>query len=226
MGSMEPVIHIIDDDRSFRTALGRLVETYGFRARSYESGEDFLARAPESEAGCILLDLRMPGLSGPQLQERIAQMVPLLPIVFLTGQGTIAAGVQAMKDGADDFLEKPVVSETLRDVIDRALAHNERRRADRDRLQPLQAKVSGLTPRETQVFDLVVRGKRNKQVAYDLNTSERTIKAHRHSIMEKLGATSLAEMVSIAERLGLVRPTPTMSGRTPDPSPKANIHER
>ena len=225
MGSMEPVIHIIDDDRSFRTALGRLVETYGFRARSYESGEDFLARAPESEAGCILLDLRMPGLSGPQLQERIAQMVPLLPIVFLTGQGTIAAGVQAMKDGADDFLEKPVVSETLRDVIDRALAHNERRRADRDRLQPLQAKVSGLTPRETQVFDLVVRGKRNKQVAYDLNTSERTIKAHRHSIMEKLGATSLAEMVSIAERLGLVRPTPTMSGRTPGPSPKANIHE-
>ena len=222
---MEPVIHIIDDDRSFRTALGRLVETYGFRARSYESGEDFLARAPESEAGCILLDLRMPGLSGPQLQERIAQMVPLLPIVFLTGQGTIAAGVQAMKDGADDFLEKPVVSETLRDVIDRALAHNERRRAGRDRLQALQAKVSGLTPRETQVFDLVVRGKRNKQVAYDLNTSERTIKAHRHSIMEKLGATSLAEMVSIAERLGLVRPTPTISGSAPGPSPKANIHE-
>ena len=152
-------------------------------------------------------------------------MVPLLPIVFLTGQGTIAAGVQAMKDGADDFLEKPVVSETLRDVIDRALAHNERRRAGRDRLQALQAKVSGLTPRETQVFDLVVRGKRNKQVAYDLNTSERTIKAHRHSIMEKLGATSLAEMVSIAERLGLVRPTPTISGSAPGPSPKANIHE-
>ena len=224
MGSMEPVIHIIDDDRSFRTALGRLVETYGFRARIYQSGEDFLAGSPESEAGCVLLDLRMPGLSGPQLQERIAQAAPLLPIVFLTGQGTVAAGVQAMKDGADDFLEKPVMSETLREVIDRALAHNERRRADRDRLQPLQAKVSGLTPRETQVFDLVVRGKRNKQVAYDLNTSERTIKAHRHSIMEKLGATSLAEMVSIAERLGLVRPTPTISGSAPGPSPKANIH--
>lgn len=223
---MEPVIHIIDDDRSFRTALGRLVETYGFRTRNYESGENFLATRPESEAGCILLDLRMPGLSGPELQERIAQVAPLLPVVFLTGQGTIAASVQAMKGGADDFLEKPVSSEALREAIGRALAHNEKRRAGHDQRQALQAKVSGLTPREIQVFDLVVRGKRNKQAAYDLNTSERTIKAHRHSIMDKLGATSLAEMVSIAERLGLVRPTPTISSPPPGPSPKANIHER
>jgi FixJ family two-component response regulator len=168
----------------------------------------------------------MPGLSGPQLQERIAQAAPLLPIVFLTGQGTIAASVQAMKGGADDFLEKPVSSEVLREAIHLALAHNEKRRAGHDQRQALMAKVSGLTPREVQVFDLVVRGKRNKQAAYDLNTSERTIKAHRHSIMEKLGATSLAEMVSIAERLGPVRPTPTASGPTPGPSPKANIHER
>jgi FixJ family two-component response regulator len=223
---MEPIIHIIDDDRSFRTALGRLVETYGFHATSYESGEDFLARMPASEAGCILLDLRMPGISGPELQERLAMAVPLLPIVFLTGQGTIAAGVQAMKAGADDFLEKPISSQILREVIERALAKNERRRASHDQLQALQAKVFSLTPREIQVFDLVVRGKRNKQVAYDLNTSERTVKAHRHSIMEKLGVTSLAEMVSIAERLESARAAQIGSNATFGPSPKVNIQQR
>ena len=223
---MELIVHIVDDDRSFRTALSRLVETYGVRACSYESGEDFLARLPQSDAGCILLDLRMPGLSGPELQDRISQEVPLLPIIFLTGQGTIAASVQAMKAGADDFLEKPVSSKILREVIARALAQNENRRAGHDQLQALQTKVSKLTPREIQVFDLVVRGKRNKQVAYDLNTSDRTIKAHRHRIMEKLGVTSLAEMVSIAERLGRAEPTPTVSNPTPDSSPKANIQRR
>ena len=223
---MEPVIHIIDDDTSFRTALGRLVETYGFRVNSYESGADFLARLPKSEAGCILLDLRMPGLSGTELQHRLAQTFPLLPIVFLTGQGTIATSVQAMKAGADDFLEKPISSQVLREVIERALARNEKRRSGHDQIQALQAKVSNLTPRETQVFDLVVRGNRNKQIAYHMNTSERTIKAHRHRIMEKLGVTSLAEMVSIAERLGPVRATPAASNPTPAPSPKANIQQR
>lgn len=217
---MDRIIHIIDDDTSFRTALGRVVEVSGYRANCYESGEDFLTRVPESEAGCILLDLRMPGLSGPELQDRLAQAVPLLPVIFLTGQGTIAASVQAMKAGAHDFLEKPVTAKTLLEAIERALAQNEKRRAGREQLQAIQAKVSNLTPREIQVFDLVVRGKRNKQVAYDLNTSERTIKAHRHSIMEKLGATSLAEMVSIAERLRSVQ-----AAQTVDPSPKANIQQ-
>jgi FixJ family two-component response regulator len=220
---MEPLIHIIDDDRSFRTALGRLVQTYGFAANCYESGEEFFVRLPKSETGCILLDLRMPGLSGLELQEKLAQAAPLLPIVVLTGQGTITAGVQAMKAGADDFLEKPVSSKILRDVIDHALAQNEKRRAERDQVQALRAKVSHLTPREIQVFDLIVRGKRNKQVAYDLNTSERTIKAHRHSIMEKLSVTSLAEMVSIAERLRRVEPPSTVPNPSPDSSPKANI---
>ena len=187
------------------------------------SGDDFLARLPKSEAGCILLDLRMPGLSGPELQERLVLAVPLLPIVFLTGQGTIAASVQAMKAGADDFLEKPISSQILREAIERALANNEKRRAGHDQIQALQTKVFSLTPREIQVFDLVVRGRRNKQVAYDLNTSERTIKAHRHSIMEKLGVTSFAEMVSIAERLGPVRSTQAVSNPTSGSSPKANI---
>jgi len=201
---MEPIIHIVDDDKSFRTALGRLVGTFGYCAKCYGSGEDFLGRQPESEAGCVLLDLRMPGLSGSELQEKLAMKAPWLPIIFLTGEGTVAAGVQAMKAGAHDFLEKPISSQVLRVAIERALAQNEKRRAGYDQLQALQAKVSNLTPREIQVFDLVVRGKRNKQVAHDLNTTERTIKAHRHNIMEKLSATSLAEMVSIAARLGRI----------------------
>ena len=113
LSDMEPSIHIVDDDRSFRTALGRIVETSGYPASCYNSGEEFLARLPKSEAGCILLDLRMPGLSGTELQDRLGQAAPLLPIVFLTGQGTIAASVLAIKAGADDFLEKPVSSKSL-----------------------------------------------------------------------------------------------------------------
>lgn len=222
---MEPLIHIIDDDSSFRTALSRLVETYGFRAKCYQSGEDFLARPPKSEAGCILLDLRMPGLSGPELQEELARAAPLLPIVFLTGQGTVAAGVEAMKAGAYDFLEKPISSQILREVIERALVRNGEWRAGHGQIQALQAKVATLTPREMQVFDLVVRGKRNKQVAFALNTSERTVKAHRHSIMEKLNVTSLAEMVSIAERMGHIESN-IIHTPAPDFSPKANIRHR
>jgi FixJ family two-component response regulator len=220
---MAPTIHIIDDDGSFRTALARLVETFGFSATCYESGEEFLAHLPKSETGCILLDLRMPGLSGPELQERLARAAPLLPVIFLTGRGTIAAGVQAMKAGADDFLEKSVPKEILRNAIDAAVARNRNRRAERDQVQGIRAKLANLTPRENQVFDLVVRGKRNKQIAYDLNTSERTIKAHRHSIMEKLGATSLAEMVSIAERLGRARPADAVANPMPVAAPKANM---
>lgn len=220
---METTVHIVDDDTSFRTALGRLVETYGFCVCCYESGEDFLARLPESGTGCILLDLQMPGLSGAELQDRIAQAVPLLPIVYLTGQGTIAASVKAIKAGADDFLEKPVASETLRQAIARALTQSEKRRSGRAQMQMLQAKVSSLTPRETEVFDFVVIGRRNKQIAYELNTSERTIKAHRHSIMEKLGAASVAEIVSIAERLGRIEPVPAVSDRQLATSPKANM---
>jgi FixJ family two-component response regulator len=222
---MEPLIHIIDDDTSFRTALSRLVETYGFRANCYQSGEDFLSRPPKSDVGCILLDLRMPGLSGPELQDKLAQAAPLLPIVFLTGQGTVAAGVQAMKAGAYDFLEKPISSQILREVIERALLRNEEWRAGHGQIEALRAKVATLTPRELQVFDLVVRGRRNKQVAFALNTSERTVKAHRHSIMEKLNVTSLAEMVSLAERMGRVE-SGTIHTPASDFSPKANIRHR
>jgi FixJ family two-component response regulator len=201
-----PIIHIVDDDSSFRTAVGRLMKASGYRVAFYESGDDILARLPSTEPGCILLDLQMPGLSGWELQNRLTAAAPLLPIVFLTGHGDISATVRAIKAGAEDFLEKTASSKFLLEAIERALVQFDKRRLERDRLQALQTLVASLTSRESEVFNLIVRGKLNKQIAFALGTSERTIKAHRHSIMEKLGVHSLAEAVSIAERLGLLDP--------------------
>jgi len=170
----------------------------------YESGDQFLAQFADGEPGCVLLDLGLPGLSGLELQDRLAEKAPLLPIVFLTGRGDIRATVQAMKAGAEDFLEKPTPKEVLLETIGRALRRYALRRLEQDRKHALRRRLAKLTPRESEVFGLIVRGKRNKQIAQALGTSERTVKAHRRNLMEKLGARSLAETVSIAERLGLV----------------------
>lgn len=209
---MDPIIYIVDDDQSFRTAVGRLLSASGYSISLYGSGEELLAQLPASASGCILLDLDMPGLSGLALQNRLAEMAPLLPIVFLTGHGNIRASVQAMKAGADDFLEKPATSEALLDAIARALHRAASRRDKFDRIQAARGRLANLTPREFEVLRLLVRGKLNKQIAYTLGTSERTIKAHRHNLMEKIGARSLAETVSIAERLGLVGSGEDMHG--------------
>ncbi|WP_455875056.1 response regulator transcription factor [Rhizobium yanglingense] len=200
------VVHIVDDDQSFRTAVGRLLSASGFRVALYESGDQFLAQLPAIGPGCILLDLQLPGLSGRELQDRLSEEAPLLPIVYLTGQGDIRASVSAMKAGAEDFLEKPASGNILLEAIQRALVKYEKRRVEHDRIRALQALVAGLTPREAEVFGLIVRGHLNKQIAYALGTSERTVKAHRHNIMEKLGVRSLAEAVSIAEKSGLLDP--------------------
>ncbi len=203
---MDPIVHIVDDDKSFRTALARLMGAAGFRTATYESGEDLLARLSDPEAGCILLDLHMPGLSGLELQDQLAECAPMLPILLLTGRAEIRATVQAIKAGAEDFLEKPASREALLEAVDRALRRCDARRAEYDRIHALKARLVSLTPREFEVFGLITRGRRNKQIAYDLSTSERTVKAHRRSAMEKLGVGSLAEAVSIAERLGLLNP--------------------
>jgi FixJ family two-component response regulator len=201
-----PVIHIVDDDNSFRTALGRLMEASGFRVACYRSADEILAHLPGSEPGCILLDLQMPGVSGLELQDRLREKVPHLPIIFLTGHADIPSTVQAMKAGASEFLEKSASSKVLLAAIERALLDYDEQRGENDRIQAMQGLVASLTPRETDVFNLVVRGKRNKQIAYALGTSERTVKAHRRSVMEKLEVHSLAEAVSIAEKLRLLEP--------------------
>ena len=207
MTSAAPVIHVVDDDASFRTAVGRLLQASGYQVALYESAVRLLEKPPGAEPGCILLDVRMPGFSGPELQARLAEMGNVLPIIFLTGHGDVPTGVRAIKDGAEDFLLKPVSKKSLIDAIERALERYEKTRERVDRLDAMRALVATFTPRETEVFELVVRGKMNKQIAHELGTSERTIKAHRHAIMQKLKVQSVAEAVSIAERLGMLDTT-------------------
>ena len=199
---MRPVVNIVDDDESYRTATVRLLSAYGLKVEAYESGGQFLACLPTCEPGCVLLDLLMPGQSGLQIQRQLCEQVPLLPIVFLTGEGDIKAGVDAMKAGAQDFLEKPSSVPVLLETIERALTQYEKRRAEHERLQKLKTLVASLSPREAEVFGLIIRGQLNKQIAYALGISERTVKVHRHQVMEKLGARSLAGGVSIAADIG------------------------
>ena len=198
-------IHVVDDDDSFRTAIERRLKLAGYEVATYPSAQQLLDRLPdENEPGCILLDVRIPGLSGPQLQGRLNELGSTLPIVFLTGHADTPTTVRTIKAGAEDFLTKPVEPEQLLGVIERALARHATARGERRRLEEMRALVAALTPRERQVFGRVVRGRLNKQIAHELGATERTIKAHRHQVMEKMKVQSLAELVSIAERLGLL----------------------
>ena len=198
-------IHIVDDDDSFRVAIERRLKLSGYQVATYPSAQQLLDRLPDdNEAACILLDVRIPGLSGPELQGRLNELGSTLPIVFLTGYADTATTVRTIKAGAEDFLTKPVESEQLIAAIDRALARHASTRGDRNRLEQMRELVAALTPRERQVFDLVVRGRLNKQIAHELGATERTIKAHRHQVMEKMKVRSLAELVSIAERIGVL----------------------
>ncbi|CDM60866.1 MULTISPECIES: response regulator transcription factor [Rhizobium] len=199
---MKPVVHIVDDDESYRTATARLLCAYGLKVEAYESGDQFLARLPSCEPGCVLLDLQMPGQSGLQIQRQLCELAPLLPIVFLTGEGDIKTSVDAMKAGAQDFLEKSSSVPVLMETIERALAQYERRRAELDQHQEQRRLVASLSAREAEVFELIIRGHLNKQIAFALGISERTVKVHRHRVMEKLGVRSAAEAVSIAASVG------------------------
>jgi FixJ family two-component response regulator len=204
MTSIAPTIHVVDDDASFRTSMSRLLQASGYQTQLYASGDAFLEKLPGGEAGCILLDLQMSGVNGFELQERLAKTGNTLPIIFLTAHGDIRAGVQAMRAGAEDFLSKPVSRDALFECVERALARNLEQRQQQNRLGAMRSLVARLTPREAEVFALLVRGRLNKQVAHELGTTVRTIKAHRQAVMEKLGVKSVAEAVSIAERLGML----------------------
>ena len=203
---MPGLVHIVDDDASFRTAIERRLKKAGYEVATYPSAQHLLDRLPsESELGCILLDVRIPGLSGPELQARLSEIGSTLPIVFLTGYADVQTTVRAIKAGAEDVLTKPVSSEELLGAIERALAHHQATRGQRSKLDVVRAHIAKLTPREREVFELVIRGKTNKQVANVLGATERTIKAHRHRVMEKMQVQSLAELVSLAERAGILR---------------------
>ena len=198
-----PIIHVVDDDPSFRTAVSRLLRAAKYEVRGYASASEFLNSDPCTEPGCILLDLQMPGVSGLDLQQSVARMEKRLPIIFLTGHGDIPASVRAMKAGAVDFLTKPVRREALLSAVQNALAIDAKGRGERAVLHELQDRYEKLTPREREVLVHVVSGKLNKQIAFDLGAAERTIKAHRASIMEKLRVQSVAELVRLAQELGI-----------------------
>jgi FixJ family two-component response regulator len=194
---------VVDDDISFQTAIRRRLQLAGYEVQTYSSAEQFLdQQADDSRLGCVLLDVRIPGLNGPELQGRLHEAGSTLPIVFVSGCNDIKTVVQTVKAGAEDFLIKPVTSDVLLAAIERAIARHDVSRKLQSELNLLRAHVATLTPRERQVFDLVIRGKINKQIAFALGATERTIKAHRHMVMEKMKVRSVAELVVIAERLG------------------------
>jgi FixJ family two-component response regulator len=201
---MLPVIHVVDDDASFRVAIARLLRASGYQVELYESAAHLLDQQPIEGPGCLLLDILMPGLDGLQLQDRLCEIGNALPIVFLTGQADIRMSVHAIKAGAQEFLCKPVSEEQLLEAIAVALARYGETSSRREQLNTLRARVGELTPRERQVFESVIRGKLNKQIASELGTSVRTIKAHRHAVMDKLRADSLAELVTFAGQLGFI----------------------
>jgi RNA polymerase sigma factor (sigma-70 family) len=199
---------VIDDDASYRTAVERRLRSAGYDVETYSLAQQLLDRLPDGETpGCILLDVQMPGLSGLELQNRLIERGSILPIVFVTGYADTPTTVRAIKAGAEDFLTKPASSEQLIDAIERAMARYEAARRQRSEFNSLCGLVATLTPRERQVFNLIVRGKINKQIAHELGTTERTVKAHRHQVMEKMQVHSLAELVSNAERIGVLDPS-------------------
>ena len=196
-----PLIHVVDDDDSLRTSLVRLLGATGFDARGYASAGDFLLHPLPERPGCLLLDMRMPGPSGLDLQESLHTHGLRLPIVFLTGHADVTSSVRAMKAGALDFLVKPVERATLLDAVQRALARDAEQRAARAEAAHLRTRFAALTAREHAVFDCIVAGRLNKQIADALGIAERTVKLQRARLMAKLGVRSAAELGALAERL-------------------------
>lgn len=204
---MPSLVHVVDDDASFRTAIERRLKHAAYEVETYSSAQHLLDRLPGVEKpGCILLDVQMPGLSGLELQNRLVELGSILPIVFVTGHSDIPTTVRAIKAGAEDFLTKPIPSEQLIAAIERAMARYDLARRQRAEINSFLALVATLTPRERQVFYLMVRGMINKKIADELGTTERTVKAHRHEVMEKMQVDSLAELVASAVRLGVLVP--------------------
>jgi FixJ family two-component response regulator len=199
---MKPMVHVVDDDESLRTALLRLLKGSGFEAIGYGSTGEFLLHHPPDRHGCILLDIYLPGgPSGLELNAVLKNQGIHLPVVFMTGHADVASSVAAMKSGAIDFLEKPIVPEALLDAVAKALVHDASARSERHERAELRAAVSRLSERERQVFESIASGQLNKQIAAGLGVTERTIKAQRASIMSKLGVNSVAELGRFAERL-------------------------
>jgi FixJ family two-component response regulator len=201
-------VFLVDDDAPVRRALTRLLRSAGLEVSSFPSANALLIALDAQEASCVVADLRMPGLTGLDLQEELARRGLDVPVLFISGHADVTSSVRAMKGGAVDFLEKPVSDVDLLQAIARALARNRERQAARREKETLDARLARLTPREREVFALVASGLLNKQVGFQLGTTEKTIKVHRARVMEKMEAGSLADLVRMAARLGITGPRP------------------
>jgi FixJ family two-component response regulator len=207
MMDAEALVFVVDDDVPMRESLKNLIRSVGLRVEVFASAQEFLRSTRPDVPGCLVLDVRLPGLSGLDLQQRLAEIDLDIPIIFITGHGDIPMTVQAMKGGAVGFLTKPFRDQELLDAIQQALARDRQAREQRARNETLRRRYGALTPRERDVMARVVAGLLNKQIAAELGTSEAAVKVHRQHVMAKMGAGSLAALVRMADQLGI--PTPT-----------------
>lgn len=195
MDAGEQTVFVVDDDRATRRAMQMLLRSVGLRCETFESGDEFLASIDHERSGCLVLDIRMPGLGGLELQEKLASAGNCLPILFITGHGDVPMAVEAMQRGAVDFIQKPARDQDLLDRVQNALEIDRKERAARSRKLEMAARLESLTPREREVLDLVVAGQANKLIAFELGLSQRTVEIHRARVMTKMRARSLADLV-------------------------------
>jgi FixJ family two-component response regulator len=198
MSELAPLVYVVDDDASFLMAVSRLLRAAGYAVRTFARVKEFLSE-PTDTHGCVIADLQMPGLSGLELQEALARTGHTLPVIILTGQGDIPTTVQAMRQGAEDFLTKHAPKDDLLEAVRRALDRDARQRAERARQDELRARFDDLTPREREVLQQVVQGRLNKQIAAELNINERTVKLHRTAITTKVNVRSVAELARLVQ---------------------------
>lgn len=203
MTEKKAAVYVVDDDPSVRKALERLLRSADYDAKTFASAPEFLDFTCPDTPGCLILDIKMPELSGLELQDRLSEKGISLPIIFITGHGTVPASVKAFKAGAMDFLQKPFKDAELLDAISRGIEKHRRLRREQKEMNALRTRLETLTPREREVFSLVACGLLNKQVAFDLGITEKTVKVHRARVMQKMGAQSLADLVRFAEKLGI-----------------------